>query len=75
LKKGEPLQGKDYDFAPGVVFTREYRGEKHSVKVLDDGHQVEYRGETYRSISGVASLIVGHRESGYRFFNVKKRAA
>jgi hypothetical protein len=73
LKKGEPLQGKDYDLAPGMIFSKEYNGEKHTIKVLDDGKKIEYRGKVYKTISGVASEIRGYREDGYRFFNVNRR--
>jgi hypothetical protein len=71
LKKGEPLLGKNYDLAPGMIFIREYNDEKHTVKILDDG-KVEYRGEIYRSLSTVASKICGCRWNGYKFFHVTK---
>jgi hypothetical protein len=72
LKKGEPLLGKNYELAPGMIFTREYNNEKHTVKILDDG-KVEYRGEVYRSLSTVASQICGCRWNGYKFFHVTRR--
>jgi hypothetical protein len=72
FKKGERLQGKNYDLAPGMTFSREYNNEKHTVKILDDG-KVEYRGDAYRSLSTVASKICGCRWNGYKFFHVTKR--
>jgi hypothetical protein len=72
LKKGEPLRGKNYELAPGMIFTREYNNEKHTVKILDDG-KVEYRGDIYRTLSTVASKICGCRWNGYKFFHVTKR--
>jgi hypothetical protein len=72
FKKGEPLLGKNYELATGMIFTREYNDEKHTVKILEDS-KVEYRGDIYRSLSTVASKICGCSWNGYKFFHVTKR--
>lgn len=55
--------------APGTVLTRQYRGTEHRVTVLPDGF--EYNGETYRSLSAVASAITGSHWNGRLFFGLK----
>ncbi|MEQ9487965.1 MAG: DUF2924 domain-containing protein [Alphaproteobacteria bacterium] len=54
--------------APGMRLVREWRGEKHIVDILEDG--ILYRGETFTSLSRVATHITGARWSGPRFFGV-----
>ncbi|MFO0856140.1 MAG: DUF2924 domain-containing protein [Phycisphaerales bacterium] len=58
--------------APGTVLTRQYRGAEHRVTVLPEGF--EYNGETYRSLSAVASAITGSHWSGKLFFGLRKDA-
>lgn len=55
--------------APGTVLIRQYRGVEHRVTVLPDGF--EYNGETYRSLSAVASAITGSHWNGKLFFGLK----
>ena len=57
--------------APGTILTREYRGDVHQVTTLDCGF--EYRGNVYRSLSGVARAITGTQWNGNLFFGLKKR--
>ena len=54
---------------PGTVLTRQYRGAEHRVTALPDGF--EYNGETYRSLSAVASAITGSHWNGRLFFGLK----
>jgi hypothetical protein len=54
---------------PGTILLREWQGVTHRVTVIEGG--AIYRGETYRSLSGVARLITGARWSGPRFFGLK----
>lgn len=58
---------------PGARLTREWRGKRHVVEVLNDGFT--YRGKIYTSLSEIARTITGARWSGPRFFGLKDRAA
>jgi hypothetical protein len=51
---------------PGTRFVREWNGKSHVVEVVDKGFA--WQGQTYRSLSAIASLITGTRWSGPRFF-------
>lgn len=55
---------------PGSLLTKEYKGETHVVKVLDDGF--EYAGQVFRSLSAVAQQITGTKWNGFLFFGVAK---
>jgi hypothetical protein len=56
---------------PGTRLLREWQGVVHEVIVLEDG--VQYRGETWKSLSAVAREITGTRWSGPLFFGLKER--
>jgi hypothetical protein len=58
---------------PGAKLVREWRGQVHTVNVLDDGF--DYRGERYRSLTRIARLITGAHWSGPLFFGLSKRSA
>jgi len=73
LRRGVGLGSSKLTFAAGARLTREWRGELHEVEVADDGFR--YRGETYRSLSRIASLITGTRWNGRRFFGLDKSGA
>ncbi len=53
---------------PGTLLTREYRGSKVVVKVLDGGF--EDAGTVYRSLTAVAKAITGSHWNGYGFFGL-----
>jgi hypothetical protein len=53
---------------PGVRLVRDWRGQAHSVLVLEDGF--EYQGERYRSLTEIARRITGAHWSGPRFFGM-----
>jgi len=53
----------------GTVITREFHGQPHAVKVLDDGF--EYAGETFKSLSAIARKITGTAWNGFAFFGLK----
>ncbi len=55
---------------PGSLITRQYKGRRLEVLVLDDGF--EYAGERFKSLSGVAKQITGSHCNGYLFFNLKR---
>lgn len=50
------------------LLTRDYKGVRVEVLVLDDGFQFE--GETYRSLSAIANRITGTHTNGFRFFGL-----
>jgi hypothetical protein len=56
---------------PGTRLLREWQGVVHEVILLEDG--VQYRGETWKSLSAVAREITGTRWSGPLFFGLKER--
>lgn len=56
---------------PGTRLLREWQGVTHEVIVLEDG--VQYRGQTWSSLSAVAREITGTRWSGPLFFGLKGR--
>ena len=53
---------------PGTVITKEYKGKKHELKILEKGF--EYNNKTYKSLSAIAKEITGAHWNGYLFFNV-----
>ncbi len=57
---------------PGAKLIREWRGEIHTVIVLEDGF--EWRGKRRRSLSVIAKLITGAHWSGPRFFGLNGKA-
>ena len=54
---------------PGAVLTREYKGDRVSVTVLDRGF--EFDGDVYRSLTAVAKAVTGSHWNGYHFFGLK----
>ena len=56
---------------PGMVLTREYRGDEIQVTVRNDGF--EYDGEVYRSLTAVAKAITGSHWNGYHFFGLARK--
>lgn len=56
---------------PGTVLTREWAGVNHRVMVLEEGFA--WAGQSYRSLSEIATRISGTRWSGPRFFGLKQR--
>ena len=55
----------------GTRFVREHNGTLHEVTVLDDGF--EYAGQSYRSLTEIATAITGTKWSGPAFFGLKRR--
>lgn len=54
----------------GAQLVREWHGETHLVRVLDDGF--EWRDRHYRSLSAIAREITGAHWSGPRFFGLRQ---
>lgn len=55
---------------PGTRLIRDWRGQSHSVTVLEKGF--EHGGKRYASLSQIARMITGTRWSGPLFFGIKK---
>jgi len=53
---------------PGTRLIRQWRGQRHEVRVLQSGYS--YRGTRYTSLSAIACLISGTHCSGPRFFGL-----
>ena len=52
----------------GSRLVREWNGKRHVVDVTREGYV--WRGETWRSLSAIATAITGTKWSGPRFFGV-----
>jgi len=65
---GDLAQRRVARLKPGAKLIREWRGETHTVVVLEDGF--EWRGKRRRSLSVIAQLITGAHWSGPRFFGL-----
>ncbi len=70
-KNGNLPAGPAIRLKPGLRLVREWRGETHTVLVLEDGF--EWNGERRRSLSTIAREITGTQWSGPRFFGLKPR--
>lgn len=57
---------------PGAKLIREWRGETHTVIVLEDGF--DWQGKRWRSLSVIAREITGAHWSGPRFFGLNGKA-
>ncbi len=70
LRKNGDLSGSPaIRMKPGLRLVREWRGETHTVLVLDDGF--EWNGKRRRSLSAIAREITGTQRSGPCFFGLK----
>lgn len=69
LQAGKPLASPTPRIKPGTRLLREWQGVLHEVTVLEKG--VEYRSDTWPSLSAVAREITGTHWSGPRFFGLK----
>ena len=65
---GKALAAPGPKIKPGTRLLREWQGVVHEAVVRDDG--VEYRGQSWPSLSAVAREITGTRWSGPRFFGL-----
>ncbi len=67
-RNGDVTRNRVARLKPGARFVREWRGEIHTVIVLEDGF--EWQGERRRSLSAIAREITGIHWSGPRFFGL-----
>lgn len=58
---------------PGGVLTRIHAGVEHKVRITEGG--LEYEGQSYRSLSGIARAITGTSWNGYVFFGLTRRGS
>ena len=58
-------------FKAGTRIVREWGVQIHEVAVTDEGY--EYRGESFKSLSPIASRITGTKWSGPAFFGTKPK--
>ena len=70
LAAGRPLVTPAPKIKPGTRLLREWQGVVHEVILLERG--VEYRDQTWPSLSAVAREITGARWSGPRFFGDRR---
>lgn len=73
LRRAPAAASKKPGLQTGITITREWRGERHTVEVVDGGFV--HAGTNYRSLSEVARAITGARWSGPRFFGLADKAA
>jgi hypothetical protein len=71
-RDGDVTRNRVARLKPGARLVREWRGETHTVIVLEDGF--EWRGRQWRSLSVIARAITGGHWSGPRFFGLTERA-
>ncbi len=69
-RPSEPDRRRGVRLKPGARLLREWRGETHSVLVLEDGFA--WRDQRWRSLSEIACAITGAHWSGPRFFGLAK---
>lgn len=53
---------------PGTMITKDYRGKKHQIRILEKGF--EYEGKIYKHLTAIAEKITGAHWNGYSFFNL-----
>ena len=53
---------------PGTIITKNYKGSKLEVKILESGF--EYSNKTYKSLSAIAKDVTGAHWNGYLFFGL-----
>ena len=53
---------------PGTIITKEYKGNKIQVKILESGF--EYNNKAYKSLSAIAKETTGAHWNGYLFFSL-----
>lgn len=65
-----PLPRRNSGLKPGTMIVREHNGVVHKVTVLVDGY--EWQGQSFKSLSAIASTITGTRWNGPRFFGLRE---
>lgn len=58
--------------AAGTRLMREYKGKRIYVEVLEEGFA--FRGKRYKSLTAIATELMGCRTSGPKFFGLQREA-
>ena len=69
LRATGPVVAEGQDLGVGATLRRCWNGEEIMVEVIDGGFR--WNGQTFRSLSAVASTITGSRWNGPRFFGLR----
>ena len=72
-RPGRPVPPVQQALRPGASLIREWNGAVHRVDVVDGGFV--WDGDTYRSLSKVATAITGTRWNGPKFFGLREQEA
>jgi len=72
-RDGDVTRNRVARLKPGARLVREWRGETHTVIVLENGF--EWQGKHWRSLSAIAREISGGHWSGPRFFGLAGKRA
>jgi len=69
--KSRTVTGRDPRLPmPGSLITKNYKGQKIEVKVLEKGF--ECQDVIYKNLSAVAKIVTGDHWNGYMFFGLTK---
>jgi len=71
-RNGDVTRNRVARLKPGAKLVREWRGETHTVTLVEDGF--EWNGQQWRSLSAIAREITGVHWSGPRFFGLNGKA-
>jgi hypothetical protein len=71
-RNGDVTRNRITHLKPGAKLIREWRGETHTVTIVEDGF--EWNGGQWRSLSAIAREITGVHWSGPRFFGLNGKA-
>ncbi len=71
-RDGDVTRNRVAHLKPGAKLIREWRGEIHTVIVIEEGF--EWNGRHWRSLSVIAREITGVHWSGPRFFGLNGKA-
>ena len=61
-----------YHIKPGTQLLKKFKGRDIIVNVAAPD-QFAYDGQTYKSLSAIATLVCGHKVSGYDFFGFNNK--
>lgn len=65
---GQQTVREQIQVKPGTRLMREYKGERIHVAVLENGF--EFKGRRYKSLTAIATELMGSRTSGPKFFGL-----
>lgn len=67
-EEGQESVRKQVSLTPGTRLMRDYKGERIHVEVLEKGF--EFKGKHYKSLTAIATELMGSRTSGPKFFGL-----